>query len=165
MTGHIFEFAELASSSPALLTTTTISSTMSAARLLRGQLGTSAGSSSFHLSVRKLVIEYCEASASSRGARGYVRTLPSVASTTRTVEFVARQRPGAHPVLRAMYANGRSKEVCVKSLEANAVAAKATQLLHASGEKIKPLKRRPVVSTTESARGIWSVLHDLPSKV
>ncbi|EPQ26848.1 uncharacterized protein PFL1_05483 [Pseudozyma flocculosa PF-1] len=142
-------------------------STRSAAtKILRGSLSTTpapgaAGSpGSFHLPLRKLVIEYCESNPSSAGTRQFLRsTVPAWARSHPSVEVVVRQRPSLHPVLRGFYANGRSKEICVKNLEGNGVEATLKKLRDDSGAKTKSLKRIPVESKAESARGIWSALH------
>jgi large subunit ribosomal protein L43 len=55
--------------------------------------------------------------------------------------------------------NNRDKVIPLNSLEVTAIHKKVRLLLDSSGAKIKPLKRRPVESTTEAARGIWSGLH------
>ena len=66
--------------------------------------------------------------------------------------------------LRLDAATGRDKVVCVRKLDANQLRAKVGLLLDASGLKIRPLARRAVESTNESVRGIWSALHDSPSR-
>jgi large subunit ribosomal protein L43 len=55
--------------------------------------------------------------------------------------------------------NGRDKVVSLKELEPSGIRQKVQLLLDSSGAKIKPLKSRPLESTTESVRGIWSGLH------
>jgi large subunit ribosomal protein L43 len=55
--------------------------------------------------------------------------------------------------------NGRDKVIGLKGYEVTQIEQKVQLLLDASGAKIVPLKRKAVVSTTESARGIWSGLH------
>lgn len=55
--------------------------------------------------------------------------------------------------------NGRDKVIGLKGFETATVEQKVQLLLDSSGAKIKPLKGRPVESTTESARGIWSGMH------
>ena len=47
----------------------------------------------------------------------------------------------------------------MQNLPANSVAKVLELLLNSSGRKIVSLKRRPVESIAESARGIWSALH------
>ena len=55
--------------------------------------------------------------------------------------------------------NNREKVIGLKGFETNQIAQKVQLLLDSSGSKIVPLKRKTVVSTTESARGIWSGFH------
>ncbi|KAN0060591.1 39S ribosomal protein L51, mitochondrial [Thecaphora frezii] len=143
-----------------------MASRSAATKILRGSLSTipapgPAGSpGSFHLPLRKLVIEYCETNPSSAGTRQFLRaSVPAWARAHPSVEVVVRQRPSLHPVLRAFYANQRSKEVCVKNLRENGVEAVVNKLRDSSGAKTKSLKRLPVESKAESARGIWSALH------
>jgi large subunit ribosomal protein L43 len=59
--------------------------------------------------------------------------------------------------------NGREKVVPVSNLGHGGVASKVALLADASGRKIVPLKRRTVVSATESPRGMWSQLHADPT--
>ncbi len=55
--------------------------------------------------------------------------------------------------------NDRDKVIPLNGFEVNGIQQKVQLLLDSSGAKIKPLKRRTIESTTESARGIWSGLH------
>ena len=55
--------------------------------------------------------------------------------------------------------NNRDKVVPLNGFEVNGIQKKVQLLLDSSGAKIKPLKRRTIESTAESARGIWSGLH------
>lgn len=55
--------------------------------------------------------------------------------------------------------NNRDKVIALNGLEVTGIEKKVELLLDSSGAKIKPLKRRPVESRTEAARGIWSGLH------
>ena len=55
--------------------------------------------------------------------------------------------------------NDRDKVVPLNGFEVNGIQKKVQLLLDSSGAKIKPLKRRTVESTSESARGVWSGLH------
>ena len=62
--------------------------------------------------------------------------------------------------------NNRDKVIALNGFEVTGIQKKVELLLDSSGAKIKPLKRRTVESTTESARGIWSGLHvDEPFKI
>ena len=61
--------------------------------------------------------------------------------------------------------NDNEKVIALNGFETNGVANKVQLLLDSSGAKIVPLKRKTIVSTTESARGIWSGLHDQPYQI
>ena len=145
-------------------------------RILRGSLTASPSSAagsvgSFHLPIRKLVVRYSQYNPSSSGTRSFLLS-DHFASLTRTypsVEFVVDHASRAkHPLATGFYAsssktdNARRKDINLANLDANQVAAKLKQIVESSGNKIKPLKRRPVVSRSEGARGIWSQLHDKP---
>ena len=56
--------------------------------------------------------------------------------------------------------NDNEKVIPLNGFEVNGIEKKVQLLLDSSGAKIQSLKRKTVVSTTESARGIWSGLHD-----
>ena len=47
----------------------------------------------------------------------------------------------------------------MNGFEVTGVQQKVQLLLDSSGDKIRPLKRWTIETTTESARGIWSGLH------
>lgn len=64
-----------------------------------------------------------------------------------------------HSCLNCDIVNGRDKVIGLKGFETGTVEQKVQLLLDSSGAKIKPLKGKPVESTTESARGIWSGMH------
>lgn len=51
------------------------------------------------------------------------------------------------------------------NLPATQIGPKAKQILDASGKKLAHVKRTPVQSANESARGIWSPLHDDPRQL
>ncbi|TKY84748.1 hypothetical protein EX895_005828 [Sporisorium graminicola] len=143
-------------------------------RILRGSLSSSPSTPStsgsvgaFHLPVRKLVLRYSQHNASSSGTRAFLLS-PRFASLTQkypSVEFVvdhaARDK---HPLVTGFYAatekDGRRKDINLANLDANQVEAKIKQVVESSGRKIKSLKRRPVESKVESARGVWSQMHD-----
>lgn len=61
--------------------------------------------------------------------------------------------------LTRILVNDRDKVISLKGFEVTQIQQKVQLVLDSSGAKIVPLKRRTVVSTTESARGIWSGMH------
>nr|GAT53619.1 predicted protein [Mycena chlorophos] len=130
--------------------------------LLRAQLNSSPanGHVAFVPQIRKLVFEYCNDWPSSANTRTFLtRNLIAFARQNPHVEMVVKQRNRKEPIVRGFYANGRHKVIALNKLEVNGIEQKLQLLLDASGMKIKPLKKRTVESTTESARGIWSGLH------
>ncbi|CDR88374.1 related to MRPL51-mitochondrial ribosomal protein, large subunit [Sporisorium scitamineum] len=143
-------------------------------RILRGSLtsspstpSTSGSIGAFHLPVRKLVLRYSQQNPSSSGTRAFLLSPRFTALTQKypSVEFVVDQAPtNKHPLVTGFYAaaekDGRRKDVNLANLDANQVEVKVKQVVEASGRKIKSLKRRSVESKTESARGVWSQMHD-----
>jgi large subunit ribosomal protein L43 len=61
--------------------------------------------------------------------------------------------------------NGREKVICVRNMEPYEIKQKVQLLKDSSGAKLKNLAKRPVISTTESDRGIWSPFHTNPHKI
>ncbi|KAF8932444.1 39S ribosomal protein L51, mitochondrial [Dissophora ornata] len=80
------------------------------------------------------------------------------------VEVIVTPRPSKHPVIRGLYLNGKDKVICVRNMEPKDIAGKVTLLKESSGNKMKVFKK-PVISTTESVRGIWSPFHAAPHKI
>ncbi|TFK76700.1 hypothetical protein BDN72DRAFT_783086, partial [Pluteus cervinus] len=131
-------------------------------RLLRASLRSypANGHVAFIPQIRKLVFEYCDKWPSSAKARTYLLNhLEPLARQNPHVEVVVRQRNHKEPIVRGFYVNNRDKVIPLNGLEVTGIEQKVRLLLDSSGAKIKPLKRRTVESTTESARGIWSGLH------
>ncbi|GAA6022098.1 hypothetical protein JCM11491_002109 [Sporobolomyces phaffii] len=147
---------------------------MSAAKILRRSLAlpasatpaspnlTSPARSSFVLGCKKVVLSYSEVQGSARGMRNFLASGQAAhwAREYPGVEFVVKREEGRHPMLRGVYLNGRSKEICVRSLEPSSIAQKVKLLLDSSGAKITQIRRPKVESTNESVRGMWSAFHD-----
>ncbi|KAF9454968.1 hypothetical protein P691DRAFT_654735 [Macrolepiota fuliginosa MF-IS2] len=130
--------------------------------LLRASLRTQPanGHVAFIPQIRKLVFEYCDKWPSSYNTRTFLLTqLQTLARTNPHVEVVVRQRNNKEPIVRGFYVNNRDKVIPLNALEVTGIQQKVQLLLDSSGAKIKSLKRRPVESTTEAPRGIWSGLH------
>jgi large subunit ribosomal protein L43 len=85
-------------------------------------------------------------------------TLPTFARANPSIEITVSPRPNRHPLVRGHYMNGRSKDICVRNLEKDQILKKVEILQKANGEKLRTVKK-PVISTNESVRGIWSGLH------
>ncbi|KAG8968263.1 hypothetical protein FRC03_008129 [Tulasnella sp. 419] len=110
--------------------------------------------------IRKIVFEYCDVRKSSDPLRRYLlRNAEDLAAQNPHVEIVVKQRPQKQPIVRGLYVNSRTKVIGLNGYDARTLEQKVQLLLDSSGAKIKSLKRRPVESMTESARGIWSGLH------
>ncbi|KAG8992218.1 hypothetical protein FRB94_014663 [Tulasnella sp. JGI-2019a] len=110
--------------------------------------------------IRKLVFEYCDKRHSSAPVRTYLlKHAETLARENPHVEIVVKQRPQRQPIIRGFYMNNQNKVIGLNGYEMNQVEQKIQLLLDASGARIKSLKRKTVVSTTESPRGIWSGLH------
>ncbi|RXK35650.1 hypothetical protein M231_07080 [Tremella mesenterica] len=114
--------------------------------------------------LRRLVLDHDPLSPSQHGLRTYLKTpLIQLAKENPDVEIVVRQlRRGRAGVIRGHYVNGRDKVICVNGLETNQVAQKVKLLLDTSGSKLKHLKNLTLEAAPggESARGVWSALHD-----
>ncbi|KDQ54888.1 hypothetical protein JAAARDRAFT_196272 [Jaapia argillacea MUCL 33604] len=118
------------------------------------------GHVSFVPQIRKLVFEYCEKWPSSANTRTYLlQHVENLAKANPHVEVVVLQRNMREPIVRGFYLNDRDKVISLKESEVNQIQQKVQLLLDSSGAKIKSLKRRPVESTTEATRGIWSGFH------
>ncbi|KAI0809233.1 thioredoxin-like protein [Irpex lacteus] len=118
------------------------------------------GHGAFIPQARKLVFEFCNHWPSSANTRTYLsKHLEDLARQNPHVEIVVRQRNNKEPIVRGFYLNDRDKVIPLNGFEVNGIQQKVQLLLDSSGAKIKPLKRRTIESTTESARGIWSGLH------
>lgn len=61
--------------------------------------------------------------------------------------------------------NGRDKVVCTRNMTPSEISQKVQLLRDSSGAKMKNLTKKPVISTTESVRGIWSPFHTNPHSI
>ncbi|KZT52763.1 hypothetical protein CALCODRAFT_441121 [Calocera cornea HHB12733] len=128
-------------------------------QVLRGSLSSRPGHAVYVPQLRKLVFEYCDFWPSNAHARTYIlNNIEDLAATNPHVEVVLLKRSYKHPVVRGFYLNGRDKVIALNGFQPTAIAEKVKLLLDSSGAKIRPLKK-PVESTTESVRGIWSGMH------
>ncbi|KAI9428604.1 thioredoxin-like protein [Lactarius indigo] len=124
------------------------------------------GHTAFVPQIRKLVFEYSQNWSSSANTRTYLKNnLQNIARANPHVEVVVRQRPNRQPIVRGLYLNDNEKVIPLNGFEVTGIENKVQLLLDSSGAKIKSLKRRIVESTTQSARGIWSGLHDTPFQI
>lgn len=117
------------------------------------------GVGSFILQCKRLDFHYCDWAGSSAGMNAFLRnTLPAFARTHPQIEIHVSPRPRKHPVIRGQYINGREKVICVRKLGKEHILGKVELLRDASGEKLKRITK-PVASSNESVRGIWSPFH------
>ncbi|KAK0208881.1 thioredoxin-like protein [Desarmillaria ectypa] len=131
------------------------------AALFRGQLRSypANGHGIFLSQIRKLVFEYCDKWPSSANTRTYILNhLESLARANSHIEVVVRQRDYKEPIVRGYYVNNRDKVIPLNGFEVTGIEKKVELLLDSSGAKIRALKK-PVESSTEATRGIWSGLH------
>ncbi|KAK1921982.1 hypothetical protein DB88DRAFT_496772 [Papiliotrema laurentii] len=114
--------------------------------------------------LRKVVVDYDPYAQHQDGVRSWItRNFLSEAQKNPEVEFVLRPlRKGRSAVLRGLYVNGRDKVICVNRLDPQQVAQKFDILVNSSGAKIKHLKNNQLEAPpgAESARGIYSILHE-----
>ncbi|KAI0252706.1 thioredoxin-like protein [Lactifluus subvellereus] len=136
--------------------------------IFRAQLSSkqSNGHAAFVPHIRKLVFEFSQNWSSSANTRTYLQNnLQTLARANPHVEVVVRQRNNRQPIVRGFYLNDNEKVIPLNGFQVTGIEKKVQLLLDSSGAKIKSLKRRTVESTTESARGIWSGLHDTPFQI
>ncbi|CAO3668433.1 unnamed protein product [Umbelopsis vinacea] len=124
------------------------------------------GVGAYVLQCRKLIFNYCENWGSNKGMIDYIKKdLVEFAKANPQIEFVVEPRPAHHPIVRGQYLNGREKVICVRNMTPFEINQKVQLLKESSGAKLKNLAKRPVISTTESVRGIWSPFHTNPHKI
>ncbi|KAH8878558.1 hypothetical protein GQ53DRAFT_800608 [Thozetella sp. PMI_491] len=117
------------------------------------------GVGAFILQCKKLDFHYCDWAGSSKGMNGFIKSvLPKFAATHPQIEFTVSPRPSKHPIIVGHYINGRERAICVRNMEPLEILRKAEILRDASGEKVRKFKK-PVQSTNESVRGVWSPFH------
>ncbi|CAG8512254.1 4924_t:CDS:2 [Ambispora leptoticha] len=75
------------------------------------------------------------------------------------VEIMIKPRPSKHPCIRGWYLNGRDKVICVRKMKPSEIGKVAEYIRDHSGQKATTRFKKPVISTTESVRGIWSPFH------
>ncbi|KAI9718034.1 MAG: hypothetical protein M1812_004292 [Candelaria pacifica] len=128
-------------------------------RALRTVSSSQNGVGAFILQCKRLDFHYCDWAGSSRGMNLFLtHDLPQFARANPQIEISVSPRPRKHPVIKGSYINGREKAICVRNLEKGQILQKAELLRDASGEKLKRVTK-PVRSTNESVRGIWSPYH------
>ncbi|CAI5980565.1 unnamed protein product [Closterium sp. NIES-64] len=106
--------------------------------------------------LRRLVVNHCDFSGSSRGAREFVASLlPRFKEGNPQLAVDAVVNRGKHPNLHAQYVNGRERVVDVKNQEAETILIQALRLRNSTGRKVVKLKSRHE-STRPSIQGMWT---------
>ncbi|CAI5462581.1 unnamed protein product [Closterium sp. Yama58-4] len=106
--------------------------------------------------LRRLVVNHCDFSGSSRGAREFVASLlPQFKEGNPQLAVEAVVNRGKHPNLHAQYVNGRERVVDVKNQEAETILIQALRLRNSTGRKVVKLKSRHE-STRPSIQGMWT---------
>ncbi|KAG9290089.1 hypothetical protein G9A89_010395 [Geosiphon pyriformis] len=134
---------------------------MPSTQLVKNQVSLSKnGVGGFIIQCRKMVFHYCEKGGSSRGMTEYVKGgLFKFAKENPEIEIVVKPRPSKHPCIRGIYLNNRDKVICVKNKTSEQIEEYAHLIRDSSGLSTRTRFKKPVVSTTESVRGIWSPFH------
>ncbi|KAF2744950.1 hypothetical protein M011DRAFT_407461 [Sporormia fimetaria CBS 119925] len=123
------------------------------------------GVGAFILQCKRMDFHYCDFGGSSRGMKDFIQTaLPRFASKYPQIEFTVSPRPGQHPAIVGHFINGKQREVSVRKLDNRQILEKVKELRDASGEKLVR-SNKPVTSTNESVRGIWSPFHGSRVKI
>ncbi|KAL1936145.1 hypothetical protein VTP01DRAFT_279 [Rhizomucor pusillus] len=124
------------------------------------------GTGAYVLQCKKLVFNYCERWGSNKGMIEYIKKdLIDFAKKNPQIEILVQPRPHHHPVIRGYYLNGRDKVICTRNMTPKEISDKVNLLRDSSGAKMKNLAKKPVISTTESVRGIWSPFHTNPHSI
>ncbi|CAL8470787.1 g10329 [Coccomyxa elongata] len=118
--------------------------------------------------LRKLTLNYCSFSGSSKGARAFVEDfLPTFKQENPHLQIIEELQPGQHPYLKAEYRNGRVRTVGVKNELPNEVLRHAVMLRSAAGRsthvKVKSRQTQPAIKTEDgqhrraspSVQGMW----------
>jgi len=109
---------------------------------------------------RKVVLRYCEHGGSSAGMTSFLRTrLLRFAKQNPSVEVVVAPRPGHHPYIRSHYLTGNPKTINTKNMSVNEILASLSYVVNSSGHKVRDLRKKTVLSTNESVRGMWDPFH------
>ncbi|KAF3770333.1 hypothetical protein M406DRAFT_66747 [Cryphonectria parasitica EP155] len=117
------------------------------------------GVGAFVLQCKKMDFHYCDWAGSSRGMNKFIEMhLPKFAARHPEIEISVSPRPQKHPTVIAHYINGNTRPVCLKKMDPNQILSKLEMLRDSTGEINKRVKK-PVRSTNESVRGVWSPYH------
>lgn len=105
--------------------------------------------------LRHLKIAYCSHGGSSRGVRAFlVNQLPHVKEMTPNLEIDVTHRPAKHPYVMGKYANGVTKQIGLKNLDADTVLKQVLFLRNQTGRR--HVKLHDQQSKTMSVQGVWT---------
>ncbi|KAF2762694.1 hypothetical protein EJ05DRAFT_471657 [Pseudovirgaria hyperparasitica] len=118
------------------------------------------GVGAFIIQCKRIDFHYCDWYGSSRGMNSFITNeLSKFGKAHPNIEITVSPRPNKHPIMVGHYINGHQKAICVRNLTKEQVHQKADLLRMASGEKNRKVMRKPVISTNENVRGMWSPFH------
>jgi large subunit ribosomal protein L43 len=108
--------------------------------------------------IKRIVLNYCETSGSSRHLIQYFKQgqLNQFAQSHPHVQFIVTPRPASHPLIKGTYMNGKQKVLCVKNMNAKEINERLTFLVESADAITRPAPRGGVQSATPAVRGIWS---------
>jgi large subunit ribosomal protein L43 len=81
------------------------------------------------------------------------------------IEIQVYKKHNDHPAITAFYLNGHQKSVNVKNMAPEEIREKLELLRNSVPEKNKRVPAKPVTSTNENVRGIWSPFHGAKIKI
>ncbi|KFM25659.1 N-acetyltransferase eso1 [Auxenochlorella protothecoides] len=109
--------------------------------------------------LQKLILNYCEFSGSSRGARVFVEKLwPEFTAGNPQLDATLHVHPGRHPNLTAQYLNGRVRTVGLRNEDPDEIMRQAILLRSSTGRKaalqVKTRQGLIAINYAARARGI-----------
>lgn len=107
--------------------------------------------------LRKLTVNYCEWGGSSRGARDFVeKVLPDFVKENPQLAVAQALHRGAHPYLKAEYANKTQRIVGVKNQEPEEILEHAFWLRGNAGRTTTHRVKRRQITAKPSIQGGWT---------
>ncbi|KAL6771104.1 MRPL43 [Auxenochlorella protothecoides x Auxenochlorella symbiontica] len=107
--------------------------------------------------LQKLVLNYCEFSGSSRGARVFVEKLwPEFTAGNPQLDATLHVHRGRHPNLTAQYLNGRVRTVGLRNEDPDEIMRQAILLRSSTGRKAALQVKTRQVSRNPSIQGPWT---------
>eukprot|EP00794_Sanderia_malayensis_P005631 gene5631-6327_t len=114
--------------------------------------------------LKRLTLNYCQRSGSSRGIREYLeKEVISFAEKNPSISIYISERKTRHPRLVANYLNEQSKVISVKNMEVEEISEWLERLKNESGKLWRTEKiRKPWHTDTPSIQGTWNPLLNKP---